>query len=328
MKAPTDDRPGLPAATAPSAAPPAPPALPAAGSGGVLLLVDDVPQSLGPLVQVLEADGYTVLVAHNGEAALARLDLVTPDAILLDALMPGWSGFETCRRIKAEPAWSHIPVIFMTGLSETAHVVEGFDAGGVDYVVKPLRAAEVQARLATHVRNARAVRLAREAVDVGGHGVLVVDARGRIAWKSPQAGRWLAEAFSDAPPGAVAAWLADVGVAEGGVDDARTLERRATPDGRQLVARRLGAVGLGEAMWLLSLPTPGEVAPSRLATAALTPRETEVLSWVAKGKTNRDVADILGMSPRTVNKHLEHVFEKLGVETRAAAAALASRELP
>jgi len=62
-------------------------------------------------------------------------------------------------------------------------------------------------------------------------------------------------------------------------------------------------------------------------TAALTPRETEVLSWVAKGKTNRDVADILGMSARTVSKHLEHVFEKLGVETRAAAAALASREL-
>ena len=91
-----------------------------------------------------------------------------------------------------------------------------------------------------------------------------------------------------------------------------------------------GEVGLGETMWLLRLRVAGEVgeAPaSRLATAALTPRETEVLSWIAKGKTNRDVAEILGMSPRTVNKHLEHVFEKLGVETRAAAAALASREL-
>ncbi|GCL63141.1 response regulator transcription factor [Pseudaquabacterium pictum] len=295
-------------------------------TGDIVLLVDDMPQSLGALAQVLEADGYTVLVAHSGEAALARLDLVTPDAILLDALMPGWSGFETCRRIKAEPAWSHIPVIFMTGLSETAHVVEGFDAGGVDYVVKPLRAQEVQARLATHVRNARAVRLARDAVDVGGHGVLVVDGRGRIAWQSPQAQRWLAEGFADAPagvPSAAAAWLAATD--QPGTADA--LARRAHPDGRQLVARRLGAVGLGEVMWLLSLQAAGEAAPSRLATAALTPRETEVLSWVAKGKTNRDVAEILGMSPRTVNKHLEHVFEKLGVETRAAAAALASREL-
>jgi len=65
-------------------------------------------------------------------------------------------------------------------------------------------------------------------------------------------------------------------------------------------------------------------AQRRLSVAALTPRETEVLSWLAKGKTNRDIADILGMSPRTVNKHLEHIFEKLGVETRTAAAAIAS----
>ena len=79
------------------------------------------------------------------------------------------------------------PVIFMTGLSETAHVVAGFDAGGVDYVVKPVRAQEVRVRLATHVRNARAVRMARAAVDVGGHGVLVMDGLGRIAWRSPQA---------------------------------------------------------------------------------------------------------------------------------------------
>ena len=112
--------------------------------------------------------------------------------------MPGLDGFETCRRIKAQPAWAHIPVIFMTGLSETSHIVAGFDAGGVDYVVKPVRAQEVLARLATHVRNARAARLAREAVDVGGIGVLVVDARGRVAWRSPQAQRWLAEFFPDA----------------------------------------------------------------------------------------------------------------------------------
>jgi len=255
---------------------------------------------------------------------------VTPDAILMDALMPGLSGFETCRRIKANAAWSHIPVIFMTGLSETAHIIEGFDAGGVDYVVKPVRAQEVQARLATHVRNARAVRMAREAVDVGGHGVLMVDARGRVAWQSPQAQRWLGEFFVDAPADACARWLegAAITTATASSDpEAGAVCRRSSGDGRTLVARRLGDIGMGEAMWLLSLQAAGEVLPSRLATAALTPRETEVLSWVAKGKTNRDVGDILGLSPRTVNKHLEHVFEKLGVETRAAAAALASREL-
>ena len=82
-------------------------------------------------------------------------------------------------------------------------------------------------------------------------------------------------------------------------------------------------VGLGEQMLLLQRRAEPSAAANRLSTAALTPREAEVLSWVAKGKTNRDVGDILGMSPRTVNKHLEHVFEKLGVETRTAAAAMA-----
>ncbi|HEX6704703.1 MAG TPA: response regulator transcription factor [Albitalea sp.] len=282
----------------------------------VILIVDDVPSSLGALVGELEAEGYTVLVAGDGAAALERLELVTPDAILLDALMPGLDGFEVCRRLKAEPAWAHVPVIFMTGLSETAHIVAGFSAGGVDYVVKPVRAQEVLARLATHVRNARAARLAREAVDIGGLGVLVADARGRIAWHSPQAQRWLRAFFADESEGV--AWLLDA--------EADEIERGG-PQSRVLRARRLGSVGLGESMWLLRLRAADETGSSRLATAALTPRETEVLSWIAKGKTNRDVAEILGMSPRTVNKHLEHVFEKLGVETRAAAAALASREL-
>ncbi len=282
----------------------------------IVLLVDDAPASLGALCSELEAEGYTVLVARDGEAALAQIDLAVPDAILLDALMPGLDGFETCRRIKAQPAWAHVPVVFMTGLAETEHIVAGFGAGGVDYVVKPVRAQEVLARLATHVRNARAVRLAREAVDVGGMGVLVADARGRLAWRSPQAQVWLAEFFA-AGDEACIAWL----TAAGGEAE------RGGAEGRVLAARRLGEAGLGETMWLLRVRAAGEAPASRLATAALTPRETEVLSWIAKGKTNRDVAEILGMSPRTVNKHLEHVFEKLGVETRAAAAALASREL-
>lgn len=289
---------------------------------GVVMVVDDVPQSLGPVCQALEEHGYRVVVARDGESALARLELVSPDAILLDALMPGLSGFEVCRRLKADPALAHVPVIFMTGLSETPHIVEGFESGGVDYVVKPVRAQEVLARLATHLRNARAVRLARDALDVGGHGVLVIDAQQRIAWRSPQAAAWMRELYpaSDAAlPPDWQAWLADDRTPE-------HLSRGA--NGQSLLVRNLGAVGLGEQMLLLQRQAPETAAaPSRLSTAALTPREAEVLSWVAKGKTNRDVADILGMSPRTVNKHLEHVFEKLGVETRAAAAALASREM-
>lgn len=294
-----------------------------AGQSMVVMVVDDAPLSLGPLCKVLEDDGHTVLVARDGESALARLDLVTPDAILLDAVMPGLSGFETCRRIKQDAALSHIPVIFMTGLTETAHIVEGFSAGGVDYVVKPVRAPEVQARLATHVRNARTVRLAREAIDMGGHGVLVIDAQGRVAWRSPRAAAWLAEFFPH--DGALAL---PAGLVPSDQADAAAHEHAgpSTP-GRALVVRNLGPVGVGERMLLLQVRAASATTTSRLDSAALTPRETEVLSWIAKGKTNRDVGEILGMSPRTVNKHLERVFEKLGVETRAAAAALATREL-
>jgi DNA-binding response OmpR family regulator/DNA-binding CsgD family transcriptional regulator len=292
-----------------------------ARAGDIVLVVDDVPRSIGALCIELEADGYTVLVASDGESALARLDLVTPDAILMDALMPGVDGFETCRRVKAHPEWQHIPVIFMTGLSETSHIVKGFEAGGVDYVVKPVRTPEVLARLATHVRNSRAARLARDAIDVGGHGVLMVDSHARLAWRSPRAQRWLAE-FFDGPAAndECIAWLASQAAVAGQVCSR-------TQSGRTLTASRLEGVGLGETMWLLAVRDADSQDAARLATASLTPRETEVLSWIAKGKTNRDVAEILGMSPRTVNKHLEHVFEKLGVETRAAAAALASRGL-
>jgi DNA-binding response OmpR family regulator/DNA-binding CsgD family transcriptional regulator len=283
----------------------------------VVLVVDDAPSSLGMLCDTLEGEGYTVLVARDGAAALQRLELVVPDAILLDAVMPGLSGFDTCRQIKANPGLAHIPVIFMTGLSETPHVLEGFSCGGVDYVVKPLRTQEVVARLHTHTRNARMSRLAREAVDVAGFGVVLVDARGRVAWRSPQAALWLQKFDSTTADGRLPE---PVYAALGGDTDQVLL----TLAGVHLSVRNMGQVGMGETMLLLEQRNANAAAPSRLANAALTPRETEVLSWLAKGKTNRDIGDILGMSHRTVNKHLEHIFEKLGVETRAAAAALAT----
>ena len=174
------------------------------------------------------------------------------------------------------------------------------------------------ARLATHVRNARVARLAREAVDVAGMGTVLLDSQGRMAWRSPQAADWLAQAFgaNEAAQATAAQWLGR----------ARDDGEAHTPAGNnaRLVARHMGQGGPGESMLLLTQTQADNAALQRLRNVALTPRETEVLSWLAKGKTNRDIADILGMSHRTVNKHLEHIFEKLGVETRAAAAALAS----
>ena len=295
---------------------------------GVVLVVDDAPDTVRMLCAALAEEGYTVLVATGGEEALSRFELAVPDAVLMDAVMPGLDGFAACRRLKAEPAWAHVPVIFMTGLTETEDIVQGFAAGGTDYVVKPLRVAEVLARLATHVRQAQAVRLAREAVDVGGLGTVLLDGRGRVAWQSPRAAAWLREGRAGEQP---ASWLAQAAArCEALASQGQAAEVRrpgGAPGEPALVVRHLGAAGLNERMLVLRLDATEAPAGDarRLDSAALTPRETEVLSWVAKGKTNRDIGEILGMSPRTVNKHLEHVFEKLGVETRAAAAALASR---
>ncbi|WP_227753875.1 MULTISPECIES: response regulator [Ramlibacter] len=121
--------------------------------------------------------------------------MAVPDAVLLDAVMPGTDGFMLCKETKGTRPWAHVPIVFMTGFSGTDEVVRGFESGGVDYVVKPLRIPEVLARVATHVRNARAARWAREAVDIAGMGVVMLDGHGRVAWRSPRATQWLAQAF-------------------------------------------------------------------------------------------------------------------------------------
>ncbi|CAD5108846.1 response regulator transcription factor [Zestomonas carbonaria] len=206
---------------------------------GIVLIVDDTPDNLALLSDALDAAGYMVLVAMDGASALERMQRRRPDVVLLDAVMPGLDGFETCRRIKAQAEIADIPVLFMTALTDSEHVVEAFAAGGIDYVTKPLKTDEVLARVAAHLRTARLLQAAR-----------------------------------------------------------RAPASRPTLTGEENL----------------------EALSSRYQ---LTGREVEVLHWVACGKTNRDIGDILGLSPRTVNKHLEHVYVKLGVETRTAAAALA-----
>ena len=116
-----------------------------------VLIVDDTPTNLGILFDYLGGAGFKVLVAEDGEGALQRANLVRPDIILLDVLMPGLDGFETCRRLKADEATRDIPVIFMTALSETVDKVKGFEVGAVDYITKPLQHEEVLARLNVHL---------------------------------------------------------------------------------------------------------------------------------------------------------------------------------
>src|SRR5258708_36021966 len=103
-----------------------------------VLVVDDSPETLRLLTDAIEDAGMTVLVAREGEHALSIVEKVLPDVILMDALMPGMDGFETCRRLKRNSTLAHVPVIFMTGLSETQDIVKGLEAGGGDYVTKAI----------------------------------------------------------------------------------------------------------------------------------------------------------------------------------------------
>ncbi|WP_375731160.1 response regulator [Azospirillum sp. B506] len=158
----------------------------------MILVVDDTPDTLGFLTEAIEQADLTVLVAVDGESALELVGQITPDLILMDAVMPGLDGFETCRRLKQIPHLSHIPVIFMTGLSDTEHVVKGLEAGGVDYVTKPIVVDELIARIRVHLTNARVAYAARAALDATGRFLLATNGEGRLLWCTPQAERLLA----------------------------------------------------------------------------------------------------------------------------------------
>src|SRR5262245_30264786 len=158
-----------------------------------ILVVDDTPETLGLLTDTLDHAGFTVLIAMDGHGALELLDQITPDLVLMDAVMPGMSGFESCRRIKQEKMLANLPVIFLTGLSESAHVVEGLAAGGVDYVTKPIVVDELLARIRVHLANARAAQGAGEALDDSGRFLFATDRTGKLMWCTPKAKEILAD---------------------------------------------------------------------------------------------------------------------------------------
>jgi DNA-binding response OmpR family regulator/DNA-binding CsgD family transcriptional regulator len=311
--------------------------LPDRTSSDVVLIVDDVPDNLSLLHDALDEAGYTVLVATNGESALQRAVQTVPDIVLLDAVMPGMDGFEVARRLKAQPDTAHIPIIFMTGLTETEHVVAAFAAGGVDYVTKPIRPQEVLARMSVHMQSARQARQARNALDAFGHATMAVHvpqgaSAGRAVWQTPLARQLMHTYFAVAPgqvPEVLLDWLREqsAGAAEGREPKPLTIAREVLGKPKQLVFSLQERTSDDDWLMVMREVSDAAVVDAMLQAFKLTMREAEVLYWVVKGKTNRDIGDILGSSPATVKKHLEHVFEKLGVETRNAAASLAMKKV-
>ena len=290
----------------------------------VALVVDDSPDTLRLLTDALDGAGMTVMVALDGAGAMRIVEQITPDIVLLDAVMPGIDGFETCRRLKRDAGLADVPVIFMTGLSETAHIVRGLEAGGVDYVTKPIVIEEMLARIRVHLSNARLTQSARAALDVSGRFLIAVNKRGEVLWATPQAHKLLSDhliaGIDDTLqlPATVLQWLEQMQKPA-----AKPAPSAPFADNELLRLNYMGKAGPDE--FLLRLAKDGAAAvPAEFSKELdLTTREGEVLSWLSKGKSNRDIAQILGLSPRTVDKHLEQIYAKLGVENRTAAAAVA-----
>lgn len=294
-----------------------------------VLIVDDERDSLRVMIDALEAAGITVLIATSGHAAIKLLAHIVPDLILMDAVMPGMDGFETTVTIKKIPTLAHIPIIFMTGLTESEHVVEAFEVGGVDYVRKPANIQELLARVRVHMAHGRVQHASVASLDATGRLMLASDTRGRFLWCTPLAER----AIARIAPG----WSKEDVALPPAFNTAvqRLLARRTIGEGSVRIEQPLGTLELvliaqyreNEVLIRLNELNPDEHAARLKLRLQITDREAEVLLWLSYGKSSIDISDVLSISPRTVQKHLERIFEKLGVETRAAAAALAIRAI-
>ena len=293
--------------------------------GDVVLVVDDSPEALGMLNQALERAGLTVLIALEGNQAIHIAQKMLPDLIVLDALMPNLDGFETCKRIKADSRTAHIPVIFMTALSDTESVVKGLEVGGVDYLTKPFTPDELVARLRVHLANARLTNSAHSALDSTGQNLFTVDDKSQIRWATPQTKKLFELANADEKwqqtelAEQLQQWLSH------NPNPGQTLPL--THIDHPLNVRLIEHSGPQEILLKLLDAMAPSGAKKLKQMLPITARESEVLYWIGNGKTNREIGQILETSPRTVNKHLEQIYRKLEVDNRTSAAAIAIRLL-
>ncbi|MDQ8935738.1 response regulator transcription factor [Acinetobacter rudis] len=290
-------------------------------SSATILVVDDVPENLGLLYKQLDKSGFEVLLATEGQQAIDIAQTKQPDLILLDVNMPIVDGFECCQKLKAHPLTEYIPVIFMTGWTETEFILKGFQVGCVDYVTKPLHLDEVLARITTHLAHAKRFKQQQHAIDASQLSVMAVDQDAQLLWQTSSCQRHLLDHSLNDLQTFILHWLQHLNTSS---TENKTYRIRYQTQPVDLQLRLLSPTQLDES-------SPSYLIEVQVATGIysaietqhycpmLTTREAEVLYWVSLGKTSKDIGQILNLSPRTVNKHLENIFNKLGVETRTAA---------
>lgn len=305
-----------------------------------ILVVDDSPQSLGMLHASLDTAGYNVLVALNGQQALTISAQLQPDIILLDAVMPVMDGFTCCQQLRL--LLPTTPVIFMTGLTETENIVRAFESGGSDYIAKPIRSDELLARIKAHAHNANLIQEATRALDTVQQHIFCVSQTGKILWSTPQAKTLLAYIDEQQcnTQDTIAKWINGGGTEHtlylpknNALIDTTDNTKKMQPTSSSAEDKKHITLNYfkktAQCEHLLKIANPDVYFNSDILTNKLhlTQREAEVLLWLAHGKSNKEIAGILEMSPRTVNKHLEQIFNKIQVDNRSAATALAVKTL-
>jgi CheY-like chemotaxis protein/DNA-binding CsgD family transcriptional regulator len=296
-----------------------------------VLVVDDTPANLGLVLESLGAAGLRVLVAESGMRALELLEQQLVDLILLDMIMPGLDGLAVCERIRQHPQWRELPLIFLTAVDLPEQKVRALEAGAVDYISKPVHPPEVLARVRTHLdlRAARlalqrknsqleaeiALRLDAEAqlAQSLDRALLISDREGRLIFQTHRATHLLFKHLAHHLPGRLPPEFAT--------------GERFTGAAGTLLLHRFTEKGNDALTVLYLIEEHAPPGPVELIKLGLTPRQAEVLYWIAQGKTNAEIAIILGTSPRTVEKHVEQLLERLGVENRVTAAAQANETL-
>jgi len=281
----------------------------------ILLVVDDTPANLGVVCDALRQQGVRVLLAESGAAARQVLARTMPDLVLLDVMMPDEDGFEVCAALRADPRWRELPVIFLTAVDAPEQKVRAFALGAVDYVTKPVHVPELIARARVQLdlqtarrtleaQNARleaevALRLDAEdqlAASLD-RAVVVLSRSGELLFATRLAHDLLAKVS-----------LAPAAIAGGG---------RFACNDTALNVRRFTEPGRDDTVMLVIEEEHAPPGPAALRVLGLTPRQAEVAYWVAQGKTNPEIAMILETSPRTIDKHMERILERLGIENRA-----------
>ncbi len=280
-----------------------------------LLVVDDTPASLGVVCDALRQQGVRVLLAENGAAARQVLARTTPDLVLLDVVMPGEDGFAVCAALRADPRWRTLPVIFLTAIDAPDQKVRAFALGAVDYVTKPVHVPELVARARVQLDLVAARRkLESQNAQLKDEVALRIDAEDQLAASLDRAVVVLARDGSLL----FATRLAHDLLAKFSLTPAAlATASRFDVDGAALNVRRFTEPGRDDTTMLVLEEEHAPPGPSALCQLGLTPRQAEVAYWVAQGKTNPEIAIILATSPRTIDKHMERILERLGLENRA-----------